>query len=308
MRIAVLGAVDFSRHCLERLIAEDANIVAVFTADEDRAQKHDDFSNLCKLAEAEEVPCYRANDVNSDSTIQTLSDHDPDYLFVLGWSQILDERALEVPVKGCIGTHPTPLPKGRGRHPIIWALAKGLDRTGLTFLWLESDLDAGPMLWQDTLRIETTDHAFDLYRKIQDLATQALPEILDDLASGDPPRIPQDDDEATYWPQRGFDDGEIDWTDTAEDAYNLVRALAEPYPGAHTWLEDEIVKVWAAEPPKTPTEPERDPEEPGMILDRTDENLVIQTGRGRLSVVDWEAPDGVPLEPGECFSMKAKGD
>ena len=57
----------------------------------------------------------------------------PDIIFCFGWSRLIKEELLKIPKKGVVGYHPAMLPKNRGRHPLIWALALGIKTTGSTF-------------------------------------------------------------------------------------------------------------------------------------------------------------------------------
>src|SRR5205085_12523966 len=52
----------------------------------------------------------------------------------------------------------------------------------------------------------------------------------------------------TYGQQRRPEDGAIDWTRSAEEIDQLVRAVGHPYSGAFTYLDGEHVTIWAAEP------------------------------------------------------------
>jgi methionyl-tRNA formyltransferase len=60
---------------------------------------------------------------------------DLDYLFVLGWSQIINKEIINTPTKGCIGNHPTHLPRDRGRAPVIWQLIRGYRKSAVTFFY-----------------------------------------------------------------------------------------------------------------------------------------------------------------------------
>src|SRR5947199_204944 len=50
--------------------------------------------------------------------------------------------------------------------------------------------------------------------------------------TGDVPRIQQDHSQATVFPRRKPDDGLIDWNMSVRSVWNLIRAVAHPYPGA----------------------------------------------------------------------------
>lgn len=67
---------------------------------------------------------------------------------------------------GVIGFHPAALPNNRGRHPIIWALALGLNETASTFFKMDEGADTGDIVSQVKIPICESDYAADLYENI----------------------------------------------------------------------------------------------------------------------------------------------
>jgi methionyl-tRNA formyltransferase len=170
---------------------------------------------------------------------------------------------------------------------LIWALAHGLPETGLSFFYLDEGPDSGDLLWQRAFPIGDNDDAGTLYARVEELAGEAIREFLPLVAAGLAPRTPQNHALATYWPKRTERDGEINWIGSARVAHNLVRALARPYPGAHTFLEGDRMIVWktgirddAAVPPS--------PALPGEIVSQAPHSFVVRCGDGLLEVICWE--------------------
>jgi len=296
MRIIVIGAVDFTRHCLQVMIEQQANIVAVFTLEKQYSHRHSDFADLEPLTTRHDIPLYRVNKLNDH--VDVIKELAPDVIFILGWSQLTSKAIWSLPPRGCIGSHPTLLPKNRGRHPLIWALVDGLSVSGLTFLYLDDGADTGDILWQQPFDITLTDTAADLYEKIKMLATQAITEFLPQLANGTAPRIPQDHSQATIRRKRGKDDGEIHWEQPSMTIYNLVRALTHPYPGAHTFLNGQLVKVWEVALGDETLSTQDSNTEPGTIFALADEHLAVRTGDGYLVVKSTTLEDGTDLQVG----------
>lgn len=58
--------------------------------------------------------------------------------------------------------------------------------------------------------------------------------MLPALLAGDAPHLPNDLASGSYYGGRKPEDGRIDWSKPAAQVYNLVRAVAPPYPGAFT--------------------------------------------------------------------------
>jgi methionyl-tRNA formyltransferase len=219
----------------------------------------------------------------------------PEVIFCFGWSYLLGRDILEIPGRGVIGYHPALLPRNRGRHPIVWALALGLEETGSTFFVMDEGADSGDIVSQRRIDIEDTDDAGTLYAKLEDAARGQLDEIVGDLTGPGLKRLPQNPGDATHWRKRSNRDGEIDWRMPATGICNLVRALTRPYVGAHCLFHDAEHKVWKAAPA---TPPAADVE-PGRVLSVTEGAITIKCGDGAVTLIDHDLPD-LP-KAGDCL-------
>jgi methionyl-tRNA formyltransferase len=245
MRIAFIGNVEFSRRALEKLLAMDAGIAGVLTR-RSSALNSDHF-DLGPIAAAKAVPVAYQEDLDTDATSAWLAGLAPDVVFCFGWSRLLPPSILSIPPLGVVGFHPAPLPRGRGRHPIIWALALGLEETASTFFLMDEGADTGPILSQTAISIIPSDDAASLYDKICSTAIGQIADFVPAMSRGEIRPVPQDGSTATQWRKRGKFDGRIDWRMPARSVANLVRALARPYPGAHfETREGSEVLVWKA--------------------------------------------------------------
>ena len=298
MRILFIGTVEFSRHCLEAVLRSGGKVAAVLTLAQERAGFHADYADLEPVAARQGIPVHRIEDVNAAQTAALIRSHKPDVIFVFGWSRLVSKEILAIPRLGGIAVHPTLLPRGRGRHPLIWALAEGLTESGLTFFYMNEQADSGDILWQRAFPIELRDDAGTLYRKIQDLAEAGIAEFLPQLAAGTGPRRPQDERLATYRRKRGIKDGEIVWSAASMRTYNLIRALTRPYVGAHTYLGERMVKIWHGDLKDEPLSEPAQRAEPGTVVDRTQAALRVRTGDGALWLTEWEPLTDTKVEIG----------
>lgn len=292
MRIVFIGAVDFSRHCLEEVLRQSGHVVAVLNPEHAHARFNSDYADLAPVASACDVPLYRVGKIGDPEAIELIRSLRPDVIFVFGFSQLIPAELLQIPPLGCIGTHPALLPRNRGRHPLIWALVEGLSESGLTFFYLDEGIDSGDILWQKPFPITLDDDAGTLQAKIKELATEAIRVFLPQLEKGIAPRRPQDHSLATYWRKRTRADGEINWAGPTLLTYNLLRALTRPYVGAHTFLENKEVIVWRS---RLLSAPAKWHGEPGEIVDKTPVGFVVRCGDGALELTEWECTEGVNL-------------
>lgn len=244
MKIILIGCVQFTKQALVKLIALKADLVGVITKEE--SPFNADFEDLAPVCRHYGIPCLQTDDVNAEATLRWVRERMPDVIFCFGWSNLIKKELLEMPPRGVIGYHPAALPENRGRHPIVWALALGLEKTASTFFYMDEGADSGDLLDQLEVVINYKDKAADLYRKVTETALVQIENFLPGLSRGNAQRIPQDHSRANAWRKRSVRDGAIDFRMSSRSIYNLVRALSPPYPGAHLQYKDSEVKVWEA--------------------------------------------------------------
>ena len=292
LRILFVGAIDFSRHCLEEVLDIGGDVVGVITLTPEKAGYHSDYVDLSVLAYKKGLQVVRVDDINSTENYNRVRALHPDVIFVCGWSQLISKRILDIPPLGCIGTHPALLPKNRGRHPLIWALVEGLKQSGLTFFFLDDGVDSGDILWQKSFDILLHDDVTSLYEKIKQLASEGIRKIVPMLQNGTVQGIPQDHSLATYWRRRHQQDGVIDWSAAAMTIYNLIRALTHPYVGAHTYVGDQTVRVWQADLPDTEVTNEAQDMAFGTVFAVEQGRLKVRVADGYLTISAYETSDG----------------
>jgi methionyl-tRNA formyltransferase len=211
----------------------------------------------------------------------------PEVGYCFGWSYLLNPEVLSIPELGFIGFHPTKLPRNRGRHPIIWALALGLEETASSFFFMDEGADAGDLLSQRDVPIHWEDDAHSLYDRLMDVAREQVSTFTPQLAAREFSREPQDDEKANYWRKRSREDGEIDWRMSSSSVYNLVRALTHPYPGAHCTVSGHEIKIWSAEVVDDEFE-DTGHLEPGKVLSSDAERVAVKCGKGVVEIQEHE--------------------
>lgn len=277
MRVCLIGCVEFSEHALHELKVleskEICEVVGIIT--KPSSQYNSDFVDLGNALLESKGSESELHYYSDEAKLLRFIDRvRPDVIYCFGWSSLLSKSVLESAPKGIIGFHPAQLPKNRGRHPIIWALALGLSQTASTFFRMDEGADSGPILSQQTICISATDDARTLYDKIVQVAMKQIAQFTKELAENCECFYDQDHTLANYWRKRSAKDGLIDWRMGAESIHNLVRALTEPYPGAEFFLKDnEQIKVW-----QSSVEPETVPSnlEPGKVLQVKNNRVLVK--------------------------------
>jgi methionyl-tRNA formyltransferase len=213
---------------------------------------------------------------NQKTATEFIKDVRADIVFCFGWSSLLGSDMLSAAPRGVIGFHPAALPQNRGRLPIIWALALGLNETASTFFQMDEGADSGPIISQNPVLISPADNAGTLYQKITETALDQIGQFTPALARGRGEFQPQDHTQATYWRKRSPADGIIDWRMDAYAIHNLVRALHHPYPGADFRTSDlSLVKVWETSVPETVLPRNY---EPGKVLKVKTGRVLVKCG------------------------------
>lgn len=254
----------------------EIQIVEVLTARE--SSFNSDFVDLTHIARIAEIPVKYTGDESHSSFLTRLRDLDIDVIFVIGWSRLLQSELIKLPRFGAIGFHPAQLPCNRGRHPIIWALALGLEETASTLFKLEDGADTGPIISQMNIPITFEDDANRLYQRVLAVLPSQVNSIVDQLKIGKLDLSPQDHSVANTWRKRSPLDGLIDWRMSAEGIYNLTRALTYPYAGAEFVYRDNLVKLWQCEVFEEELAPNI---EPGKVIGIDSRGPIIKTGLGR---------------------------
>ncbi|WP_263596544.1 formyltransferase family protein, partial [Pseudomonas fluorescens] len=128
-----------------------------------------------------------------------------------------------------------------------WVLVNGETETGVTLHRMVKRADAGAILAQQKVTIERTDTGLSLHAKLREAATALLRDALQQLAQGKLIETAQGHSKATYFGRRTAADGKLDWKKPAEQLFNLVRAVTQPYPGACCAVGEHKLIVWQAD-------------------------------------------------------------
>ncbi len=278
------------REALAGLLEAGIEVLALYTY----AQAPDEawFEAPAALAEARGIPVRREPDFNADSVYRALREAKPDLLLSFYFREMIQARCLEVPRLGAYNLHGSLLPKYRGRAPINWVLVKGEAETGVTLHAMTPRPDDGDILAQAPIPIECDDTALSLTLKAartsRGLVREALPRIADGSAS----RISQKGlGPSTYFGGRKPQDSRLDFGMTAREAFNQVRAVADPWPNAFLESGQGRLKVpWAL--------PSAAPCPPGQFRS-TSEGVLLGFREGSLRLVALRQGDSRSERPTE---------
>ena len=210
-----------------------------------------------------------------EETYNTLKELNPDIIITAAYGQLVPEKILEIPKHKCINVHSSLLPKLRGGAPIQYSILEDHGKTGITIMYMVKKLDAGDMLSKVEIDILDSDNYETLHDKLSIAGRDLLNETLPKIFSGDINPEKQDDKEATFARNILREDEKIDWNTSARDIFNKVRAL-DPTPGAFTYLEGNVLKIWSTEEVKQDVESNF--ERVGTIIKQDKKHIYILCG------------------------------
>jgi methionyl-tRNA formyltransferase len=240
-------AVVFAYHnvgfrCLNVLLAHGVDVALVVTH-LDNPKETIWFDSVQKLAELHGIPVITPENPNVPEVVEQIRALQPDFYFSFYYREMLKAPLLEIPKQGAFNMHGSLLPKYRGRVPVNWAIIRGETETGATLHYMTEKPDNGDIVAQQAVPILPNDTAFDVFQKVTVAAEIALNGVMPALLAGTAPRVKQDLSQGAYFGGRKPEDGVIDWSQSAQQIHDLVRAVAPPYPGATTTLMGKPMRI-----------------------------------------------------------------
>ena len=145
---------------------------------------------------------------------------------------LVEDDIISLARRYAVNFHGSLLPKYRGRTPHVWAIINGEDAAGVTAHLMHLAVDAGEIIGQRVVPVAATMTGADVLQRYEAVYPELITEVLSNIHDNCVKLVPQDENQATYFPKRTPDDGAIDWQWSRERVRNWIRAQAHPYPGA----------------------------------------------------------------------------
>lgn len=306
--VVCVGANLESEIALQGLINHQVNIVGLITRPPHSRAGISDYADLHGLCLENDISVIDSLNVNSDETIKALKECAPEYIFTLGSSQLFGDDFLNAPSGFVVGSHPSPLPAGRGRAPVPWTILQDLRQSAVTFFKMDTGADTGDILLQKPFRIEPDSYAIDVYKLVAKNLCLGFCELYEALQQGTITLKKQGADGASYRARRFSEDGLVDFCCLAEDIYRLVRAVSFPFPGAYAYYKGTKIEIWRAMPAKENNMYGTT----GQILTIENERLLVQAGDTAIWLSDFtscgETFDISNFRQGQVFNYRVQDE
>ncbi len=310
MRIVMMGTGPFAVPTFQALLAAGHDIPLLVTRPPVPTKGKPPINPMREVATAHGIPVFDPPSINTAEAINTVQSLAADLLVVCDYGQILSPAALATTRWGGINLHGSLLPKYRGAAPVQWCVYHGDPVSGVSVILLTPKLDGGPVLVQTSVDVDPAETAGELETRLSQIGVEAVLQALLQLEQWDlaqdptnptngpgssPPvlGIPQAAELVTKAPRLHKSQGQIDWTRSAADLRNQIRAF-QPWPGSYThWQRGSgpplRLIIAAAQVVPAPTDPPSpasagSPAAPGTLVRADHEQLWVQTGDGVLSL------------------------
>ena len=287
MRIVFMGTPDFASASLKKLIDERFDVVGVFTQPDKPKGRGMELcaSPVKELALENGLPVFQPVKMRDGTALAQIKALEPDILVVVAYGRILPDDILAVPKYGAINVHGSLLPKYRGAAPIQWAVLNGDKITGVTTMYLASEMDTGDIIYTAETEIGEYETSGELFDRLKDMGAELLVKTLRDIDAGIAPRTPQDHSKASYVTMLDKSICPIDWNKTPREVLKHIYGL-QPWPVATMELEGKTVRVFAAKYTDGKTE-----KVPGAVVSTDKGGLEIACAGGEtLLITELQAP------------------
>ena len=241
--IVLFGYSDVGTECLDLLVSLGCDVRLVVTH-EDSPSEARWFRSVAARARAAGIDTTTAELKDDPGIGARIAAIAPDLILSCYYRRMVPARILAHARLGAYNMHGSLLPKYRGRAPVNWAILHGETQIGVTLHHMVKRADAGDIVDAQAVDVAPTETAHEAMVKVVAAARIVLARQIGALLAGTAKRVPQDESQATCFGGRTPEDGRIDWTWPAARIVNLVRAVAEPFPGAFSDGAAGRLYVW----------------------------------------------------------------
>ena len=300
-RSILIGSVTSTKIVFDEMMRLGCLPEAVFALSAEASKNVSGFFPMGPYAAGQGVESVEFTKINAPEHIDRIKQIAPDFIFVIGLSQLISDEIVTAAKEYCIGLHPTKLPENRGRAAIPWQIILGVRESALTLFKLDSGMDTGDILVQEPYIIQPDDYASDVHERIDTAIAAAAGKALPAIMNGTAAFHKQKDEDATYLLIRRPEDGKIQWTDSPENIHALIRGTSKPYPGAFCYYGEAKITLWRADL----LNDTRFTGLPGQIaMVDGDKNPCVVVGDRLLRFTEYEVEGGTtaPFVVGKKFS------
>lgn len=306
MRILFMGTPEFAVPSLRILFDHSYDISGVVTApDKPRGRgQHVSFTPIKEFALHHHLSILQPEDLKDLKFISDVQQLAPDLMVVVAF-RVLPREVYTIPNLGSFNLHASLLPKYRGAAPINWAIINGENESGVTTFFLQDKVDTGSILLQERVNIGADETAGELHDTLSEVGAKVVLQTVQLIELGKAQPYLQDDSLTCPAPKIFKNDCRIDWKKSSQQVHDLIRGLS-PHPASWTIHNGKTIKMYRTKIVEAQSKGT------GIVLQRTDDTLLVGTGNGAVSILEIQQEGkrrlgieeflhGYKIEAGELF-------
>ena len=239
LRILFMGTPDFAVTILDKIIAEEYNVVGAVTAVDKPAGRGQKLraSAVKQAALKHNLEVLQPTNLKSEEFQADLERLNPNLIIVVAF-RMLPKKVWAFPELGTFNLHASLLPQYRGAAPINWAIINGEEKTGVTTFFIDEKIDTGAIINKEEIKIDANENAGELHDKLMHLGANLVVKTLDVIRNDKVETITQENDHNLKTAYKlNNENTKIDWQQSSKTIFNLIRGLS-PYPVAWTYFNN----------------------------------------------------------------------
>jgi len=247
-KIVFMGTPFFAVPILKSLYQNGYSVSVVYTQPPQKSQRGQKInkSPIQGISETLKIECRTPSSLkNNIEEYDYLKELDADIAIVVAYGQIIPKEYLSLVKKGFINIHASLLPKWRGAAPVQRAVMNLEKETGISIMRIGEKLDTGPVCNSYKIEIMADDNSEVISEMLSALAAKKILDNIDEILEDKIEFREQNHDEASYAAKIEKNEGQIKWSETAENIIGKINGLY-PNPGAFFIYSGERYKILKA--------------------------------------------------------------
>lgn len=244
LNFLILGNSNSAAQFADGLISAGCSCVAAVSLAKHLLPNNSD--GLKSWSEKLSIRYFEIRSTNDHDFAEIVKSTKPD-LLIVNWPRVINKSILDLFKLGAIGSHPSQLPWGKGRHPLHWQIAMGMRHAWLSFFQLTPEVDEGPLLLQVPFEITSEDTILTVLSKMDIATFSGAKDLGLKLIRKQQVPLPKSDVRVgSIWRRRYPADVEIDCRMSTSAIIRLVNSFIPPYPGAKLLTEFGSITITGA--------------------------------------------------------------
>lgn len=232
LKLIFMGTPEFAVPILKSLKESEHQILSVYTQPPKKSNRGQqiNISPVHQFSNKLKINVRSPNLLNKEEEINFFKKLKPDVVVVVAYGKIIPPQLLSLKNIKFLNIHASLLPKWRGAAPIQRAIMEGDDETGISIMQIISELDAGPYMLQEKIKIDKKDNYISLSKKLCNLGSKLILRSLKLIEQNNYKFVEQNKNNISYAKKINKKESEIDWSLPANNIIAKINGL-NPFPG-----------------------------------------------------------------------------